>query len=218
VTREVFRRLHLHIRNCLHTFITRVVHVPDWSVLFSPRDPAHRRGNGRWRYQPPEHAVVTPHPPEAGSGNSRALTACSPNCLCATCGHQRPQRTHARVLLTASSSTTVGGLFPHNYDFAETPTPYFVDRTGTRCAVAHLLESTGPLSSTASPVEQQRLVAQLAGDIAFGTWLDERSDAGRGRSYSGAVFHAERRPTMGRPAPPRWRPTRSVRRSPCSER
>src|SRR4051812_3827996 len=33
------------------------------------------------------------------------------------------------------------GVFPNNYDFAER-TPYFIDRkTGTLCAVAHLLAS-----------------------------------------------------------------------------
>ena len=36
------------------------------------------------------------------------------------------------------------GIFPHNYDFPGRAVPYFIDRkTGTLCAVAHLLASTG---------------------------------------------------------------------------
>src|SRR5262245_25566942 len=36
------------------------------------------------------------------------------------------------------------GTFPHNYDFPGRAVPYFIDRkTGTLCAVGHLLASSG---------------------------------------------------------------------------
>lgn len=65
------------------------------------------------------------------------------------------------------------GVFPHNYDFAA-PTPYFVDRkTGTLCAVAHLLESTGrrDIVNRVAEANNNVWVAQLAPDTAFASWL-----------------------------------------------
>jgi hypothetical protein len=67
------------------------------------------------------------------------------------------------------------GVFPHNYDFAA-PTPYFIDRkTGTRCAVAHLLESTGrrDIVLRVAAMDNNVWVAELAGDTALATWLDQ---------------------------------------------
>jgi hypothetical protein len=65
-------------------------------------------------------------------------------------------------------------VFPHNYDFVA-PTPYFVDRqTGTLCAVAHLLESTGrrDIVDRVAHANNNVWVTQLAGDTAFASWLD----------------------------------------------
>jgi hypothetical protein len=67
------------------------------------------------------------------------------------------------------------GVFPRNHDFA-TPTPYFVDRgTGTLCAVAHLLESTGrrDIVDRVARANNNVWVAELKGDREFGAWLDE---------------------------------------------
>src|SRR5215510_12107593 len=36
-----------------------------------------------------------------------------------------------------------GGEFPRNVDYADRRMPYFVDASGTRCAMAYLIESTG---------------------------------------------------------------------------
>jgi hypothetical protein len=65
-------------------------------------------------------------------------------------------------------------VFPHNYDFAS-PTPYFIDRkTGTLCAVAYLLESTGrrDIVNRVAEADNNVWVAKLSGDSAFASWLD----------------------------------------------
>lgn len=77
------------------------------------------------------------------------------------------------------------GVFPHNYDFPEM-TPYFVDRkTGTRCAVAHLLESTGrgDIVARVAGADNNVRVRALGADTAFTKWLDEN-----GLSLAEAAF------------------------------
>jgi hypothetical protein len=67
------------------------------------------------------------------------------------------------------------GVFPHNYDFPNQAVPYFVDRkTGTLCAVAHLLESTGrrDIVDRVARANNNILVPELAGDTAFAGWLE----------------------------------------------
>jgi hypothetical protein len=66
------------------------------------------------------------------------------------------------------------GVFPHNYDFPGQAVPYFVDRkSGTRCAVAHLLFTTGrgDIVNRVAAANNNVWVAQLAGDSAFTQWL-----------------------------------------------
>ena len=65
--------------------------------------------------------------------------------------------------------------FPRNYDFDEA-TPYFVDRkTGTRCAVAHLLESTKrhDLVARIESTNNNVRAGDLYVDTAFVSWLDQ---------------------------------------------
>jgi hypothetical protein len=65
-------------------------------------------------------------------------------------------------------------VFPHNYDFPGAPTPYFIDRkTGTLCAVAHLLVSTGrrDVVDRVARADNNVWVAQLVSDTAFAQWL-----------------------------------------------
>jgi hypothetical protein len=66
------------------------------------------------------------------------------------------------------------GVFPHNYDFT-TPTPYFIDRkTGTLCAVAFLMESTGrrDMVNRIAAANNNVWVPELAADTAVVAWLD----------------------------------------------
>ena len=79
------------------------------------------------------------------------------------------------LLLTTLHAYRNAGNFPHNYDFADRPTPYFVDRkTGVLCAVAHLLESTGrrDIVDRVAAANNNVYVAELSGDSAFTSWLD----------------------------------------------
>jgi hypothetical protein len=77
-------------------------------------------------------------------------------------------------------------VFPHNYDFPGQAIPYFVDRrTGTLCAVAHLLASTGrrDIVNRVAILNNNVWVAELAGDAQFEAWLAENgltlAEAGR---------------------------------------
>ena len=66
-------------------------------------------------------------------------------------------------------------MFPHNYDFPLRETPYFVDRkTGTLCAVAHLLALTGrdDIVRRVQRANNNVWVRQLASDTALLRWLD----------------------------------------------
>jgi len=67
-------------------------------------------------------------------------------------------------------------LFPRNYDFPGEAMPYFIDRrTGVLCAVAHLMETTGEreLVEAVAEADNNVWVPELAGNAAFGAWLDE---------------------------------------------
>jgi len=79
-------------------------------------------------------------------------------------------------LVRALAAYRERGEFPHNYDFPGRLVPAFVDRkTGVRCAVAHLLESTGRVDivSRVAATNNNVHVADLAGDTAFTAWLSQ---------------------------------------------
>lgn len=85
------------------------------------------------------------------------------------------QRAERNALLATLRAYRDRGVFPHNYDFPGEAVPYFVDRgTGTLCAVAYLLESTGrrDIVDRVARADNNVRVAQLAGDSAFNNWLD----------------------------------------------
>jgi hypothetical protein len=68
------------------------------------------------------------------------------------------------------------GVFPHNRDFPGQAIPYFIDRpTGTLCAVAHLLESTGrrDIVNAVAAMDNNVWVKELAGNREFEGWLDQ---------------------------------------------
>ena len=67
------------------------------------------------------------------------------------------------------------GVFPHNRHFPGEAVPYFIDHpTGTLCAVAHLLESTGrrDIVDAVAAMDNNVWVNDLAGNGAFERWLD----------------------------------------------
>jgi hypothetical protein len=71
------------------------------------------------------------------------------------------------------------GAFPHNDDFADRRVPYFVDRAGTPCAMAYLIEQSGRSDLVERVVRRSNnaTVLQLAADAAIGpalaAWLGE---------------------------------------------
>ena len=84
------------------------------------------------------------------------------------------QRANRQQLMVTLAAYRDRGVFPHNYDFAEAM-PYFIDRkTGTLCAVAHLLESTGrrDIVDRVAGSNNNVWVAELNADTAVATWLD----------------------------------------------
>jgi hypothetical protein len=86
------------------------------------------------------------------------------------------QRANREALVTTLRAYRDRGEFPHNYDFPGQAVPYFVDRkTGTLCAVAHLLESTGrrDIVNRVARADNNVWVAELAEDHALGAWLGE---------------------------------------------
>ncbi|MEO5818086.1 MAG: hypothetical protein ABIT20_22645 [Gemmatimonadaceae bacterium] len=86
------------------------------------------------------------------------------------------QRTRRTAVLEMLRAYQTRGVFPHNYDFPGEAVPYFVDRkTGTQCAVAHLLASTGhrDLVDRVARANNNVWVRELAGDSAFTRWLSD---------------------------------------------
>jgi hypothetical protein len=86
------------------------------------------------------------------------------------------QRARRAGLLATLRAYRDRGDFPHNYDFPGQLVPYFVDRkTGTLCAVAHLLESTGrrDIVDRVARMNNNVWVSALAGDTALTHWLDD---------------------------------------------
>ena len=84
------------------------------------------------------------------------------------------QRANRQQVMVTLAEYRDRGVFPHNYDFAGA-TPYFIDRkTGTLCAVAHLLESTGrrDIVDRVARTNNNVWVAELEGDSAVATWLE----------------------------------------------
>ena len=84
---------------------------------------------------------------------------------------QRATRAHLLETLRAYRDR---GTFPHNYDFPGRAVPYFIDRkTGTLCAVAHLLASSGrrDIVDRVASMNNNVWVTELARDTAFAAWL-----------------------------------------------
>jgi hypothetical protein len=54
-----------------------------------------------------------------------------------------PERAMRDQLIVELARYARRGVFPRNVDFATRRMPYFVDASGTRCAMAHLIDATG---------------------------------------------------------------------------
>ncbi len=79
-----------------------------------------------------------------------------------------------RAVIDALIRYAVQGVFPRN-TYSEMPTPAFVDRSGSPCAVAILCELTGDQVLIERIVSSQNLgrVVEFAKDASFVQWLDD---------------------------------------------
>jgi hypothetical protein len=78
-------------------------------------------------------------------------------------------------LVTVLEAYRNRGVFPHNYDVPERPTPTFIDpKTNVRCAVAHLVDYTGrgDIVTRVAAANNHVYVMELGADTAFAGWLD----------------------------------------------
>src|SRR5438094_1683522 len=67
----------------------------------------------------------------------------------------------------------VRGVFPQNTDFPGQRVPYFIDRYGTRCAMAYLIEQSGEgdLVTRVAATHNNARIPELRTDPDFGAWL-----------------------------------------------
>jgi hypothetical protein len=91
-------------------------------------------------------------------------------------GLTESQRTKRTTLVGVLAAYRQRGVFPHNRHFPGEAVPYFIDRpTGTLCAVAHLLESTGrrDIVDAVAAMDNNVWVAELKGNREFEAWLEQ---------------------------------------------
>jgi len=68
----------------------------------------------------------------------------------------------------------VRGVFPRNTDFPNERVPYFIDRHGTRCAMAHLIEQAGDAEFVArvTATQNNAPIRDWQGDPELVAWVD----------------------------------------------
>ena len=67
----------------------------------------------------------------------------------------------------------IRGVFPQNTDFPGQRVPYFIDRYGTRCAMAYLIEQSGggDLVTRVAATHNNARIPELRTDPELGAWL-----------------------------------------------
>jgi hypothetical protein len=111
------------------------------------------------------------------------------------------QRAARRRNLDVLHAYWLGGLFPKNTDFPGERMPYFIDRYGTRCAMAYLIEQSGrgDLVARVAASNNNARIRELKDDPELIAWLD-----GNGLTVAEA---ARIQPQYGPPPPPPPPPT-----------
>jgi len=69
----------------------------------------------------------------------------------------------------------IRGIFPRNTDFPGERVPYFIDRYGTRCAMAYLIEQSGhgDFVARVAAAHNNARIWELQDDPALVAWLDQ---------------------------------------------
>jgi hypothetical protein len=116
-----------------------------------------------------------------------------------------PQRAARALLIERLRAYAAAGVFPKNADHPGRFVPYFIDRSGTRCAMAHLIEQSGgaALVATIAHTHNNADIADLAHDPVLIAWLEQNglsvAEAARIQpSYCGQHWTD----ACNRPAPP----------------
>ena len=88
------------------------------------------------------------------------------------------------------------GVFPTNTDFPGQRVPYFIDRSGVRCAMAYLIEQSGrgDFVARVAATQNNARIRDLKGDPELVAWLDENGLT--------AAEAARIQPSYDQPAPP----------------
>ena len=83
------------------------------------------------------------------------------------------QRASRARVLNALEAYAVRGVFPENDRFPGREIPYFIDRHGTRCAVAHMMDvsGAGPLVERLAATDNHAFLAHVKSDPAIAEWL-----------------------------------------------
>jgi len=90
-------------------------------------------------------------------------------------GLTAPQRAARAIALDRLHEYWVRGVFPQNTDFPDERVPYFIDRYGTRCAMAYLIEQSGQGEFVArvAATRNNARIRELRSDPQLVTWLDD---------------------------------------------
>lgn len=100
-------------------------------------------------------------------------------------GLSAAQRSTRRGLLAELARYAATGVFPRNREFPGRQIPHFVDASGTRCAMAHLIAASGhsELVARISGTANYAYIRELADDVELQAWLGwaglSVSEAGR---------------------------------------
>lgn len=82
-------------------------------------------------------------------------------------------RARRAALLAELGRYAITGRFPKNRDFPTQLVPIFIDASGTRCAMAHLIESTGDTDLVAAVASQRNhaRIREIETDPTLQSWL-----------------------------------------------
>ncbi|MEO0460855.1 MAG: hypothetical protein AAF219_08425 [Myxococcota bacterium] len=84
------------------------------------------------------------------------------------------QRRRRSARIRELSSYAASAQFARNTDFSDARVPYFVDGSGTRCAMAHVIEQSGSAELVAriATEENNAFIPELSEDRELRSWLD----------------------------------------------
>lgn len=85
------------------------------------------------------------------------------------------QRAARARIIESLHAYRLRGVFPNNSDFRDRAVPYFIDRYGTRCALAYLIEQSGhgDLVGRVAVSRNNAFISELADNPELLAWLQQ---------------------------------------------